>query len=90
MAILGVIAAEIIWKLPPKDVSHLVFRLLDVAEARFYAGYVLAVIITFAWLFHSRYQRRTMTNEITRISDQRNQLQENQLGKQIRSSEERR
>jgi hypothetical protein len=90
MVIAGLVAVVIILKMPPQDVSKLVFRLLDVSEMRWYAGYLLAVITVFSWFFHSRYQRRVMTGEVTRVSEQRNRLQKKELGPKVESSEKRR
>ena len=87
LLIMGVVSSEIVWKLPPGDVSKLVFRLLDAAELERWGGYGLSLIITFAWFFHSRYQRRVMTGEVARASDQKTRVQEQVLGGRIKSSE---
>jgi hypothetical protein len=86
--IMGVISSEIVWKMPPGDVSKLVFRLLDAAEVERWGGYGLSLVITFAWFFHGRYQRRLMTGEIARTSEQKTRVQERVLGSRIKSSEE--
>jgi hypothetical protein len=89
LAIAGCIVITMLIKMPPADVSKLAFRLLDGAEIRSYIGYVFALIFMIGWFFHSRYQRHIMTDEITRISEQRNRLQERLLGNRVESSDPR-
>jgi hypothetical protein len=86
MAIMGLIVIIAVCRMPPSDLSRLVFRLLDAAEARNYMGYVLCLIIAIAWAVHSKRQRREMAAEIRRLSEQRSQLQQITLDRQIRSS----
>jgi hypothetical protein len=86
-ALIAMIVLSMIWRMPPADVSKLVFRLFDVAQEKSLVGYVAAVIFLFGWLFHTRYQRRLITREMQRISNERNQLQARELGKRIKSSE---
>jgi hypothetical protein len=69
-------------------VSKLAFRLLDMAENRRIAGYVLAIILAVGWYLHAKYQRRQITNEMQRISDHRTELQARVLGTKVKSSEE--
>lgn len=86
MAIMGLIAVITVCRMPPADLSRLVFRLLDVAEEREYMGYGLSVLIAVAWAIHSKRQRREMAAEIRRLSGQRNQPQQMAFDRQISSS----
>src|SRR5262249_17933936 len=88
MLIMGTVTSEIIWRLPQEDVSKIIFRLLDAAELKWWAGYGLSLVLTFAWISHSRYQRRLMTGEVTRAGDQKTRMQERALGQRVKSSEE--
>lgn len=81
------VAVSMIWHMPPADVSKLMFRLLDVAEEGRLAGYVVSVVSLLGWFFHARYQRKLITQEMQRISNERNQLQARELGKRVKSSE---
>lgn len=86
MAVMGLIVLIAVCRMPPADLSRLIFRLLDAAEAREYMGYLLTVVAALSWAVHSKYQRRTMTAEIRRLSEQRNRLQAMALDIEIRSS----
>jgi hypothetical protein len=77
----------LILKMPSSDVGRLVFRLLDVAEAHYVVGYILAVVSLLCWFSHSKYQRRVITQELGRLSGERNRLQAQALGNRIKSSE---
>jgi hypothetical protein len=86
-ALIAMIVLSMIWRMPPADVSKLVFRLLDVAEEKSLVGYAASVLCVFGWYFHARYQRRLIAREMQRISRERNQLQARELGKKLKSSE---
>ena len=86
-ALLAMVVLSMIWRMPPVDVSKLMFRLLDVAEEERLVGYVVSVVSLFGWFFHARYQRKLINQEMLRISDERNQLQARELGKKVKSSE---
>lgn len=86
MAIMGLIAIIAICRMPPADLSRLVFRLLDGAEAHEYGGYVLTLVIAVAWAHHSKRQRRESAAEIARLSEQRNRFQQMALDMQVKSS----
>ena len=86
MAIMGLIVIIAVCRMPPSDLSRLVFRLLNAAEARKYMGYLLCLIIAIAWAVHSKRQRQEMTAEIQRLSEWRSQLQQIALDRPIKSS----
>lgn len=86
VAIMGLIVVIAICRMPPADLSRLIFRLVDAAEAHEYGGYVLSLIITVGWAIHARRQRREMAAEVRRLSEQRNRLQEMALNVQLKSS----
>lgn len=89
MAVMGLITVIAVCRMPSADLSRLIFRLLDVAEAREYGGYVLAVTIALAWAIHSKRQRREIAAEIRRLSDQRTRLHRTGPDTQIGSSSRR-
>jgi hypothetical protein len=88
IALNGLILIVLILKMPSADVGRLVFRLLDVTEAHYLLGYILAVVSLLGWFSHSKYQRRMITQELGRLSGERNRLQAQALGNRIKSSEE--
>ena len=86
-ALIAMFMLSMIWRMPPADVSKLVFRLLGLAEEKCLVGYVASVLFLFGWFLHARYQRRLITREMQRVSRERNQLQARELGKKLKSSE---
>lgn len=87
LAILGLIVMSLIWKMPPEDVSKLVFRIVDGVERGALLGYLLALISIVGWYFHAKYQRRVISAELERVATERNVLQTKKLGPQrIKSS----
>jgi hypothetical protein len=74
-------------KMPAKDVSTMVFRLLDAAEARAVGGWVFGVVMVGGWYVHARSLRRSCAIELNRVSNERNSVQSKTLGKLVKSSE---
>ena len=85
-AILGMIVMLMILKMPAEDVSKLSFQLLAGLESRSLLGYALAVLGIGGWSIHARFQRRTYTAEVDRVSNEKTHLQKQQLGKAAKSS----
>jgi hypothetical protein len=86
-AILGLVLLTLIVKMPPADVSKLVFRLVDGVEQGSLLGYLLSLLFLIGWYVHARYQRRVIAGEIERMAAERNTLQGKNLGRQrIKSS----
>jgi len=86
-AILGLVLLALIMRMPPEDVSKLVFRLLDGLERGSLLGYLLSLLFLAGWYVHARYQRRVISGEIARMAAERNMLQSKNLGQQrIKSS----
>lgn len=84
---LGLVLLTLIVKMPPEDVSKLLFRLVDGMERYSLLGYLLALLCLVGWYAHARYQRRVITGEMDRMAAERNRLQGKNLGQQrIKSS----
>ena len=62
-------------KMPASDVSKLAFEVIGDIRENFILSIFVSPFITLAWFFHVRWQRKTLSDEIARISDQRNSLQ---------------
>jgi len=58
--IVGGLSALVILKMPGKDVSRLVFRLIESIESARTLGYVFAVVLATGWFWHARWQRRVI------------------------------
>jgi hypothetical protein len=74
-------------RMPPEDVSELMFRLLEAAERSWVSGYLLAAALLVGWIYHARHQRRRMTQDMERISAELSALQAQVLATSVRSSE---
>ena len=86
LAILGILAMIIILKMPSEDISNLAAKFIGLLSEWKIVGYVGAIFLAFGWFFHSKFQRRTFSDEVRRISEERNILQEKLTGKKNRSS----
>lgn len=67
LAIIGLIAMSLIWRMPPEDISKLVFRIVDGSERGALLGYLLALVAVGGWYVHARYQRRAISAELNRL-----------------------
>lgn len=86
VALVAIVVCLIIWKMPPQDVSRLAFDIVDGFKTWYLGGWILSPVVVFGWFFHSRWQRKFFTQEINRISAERNKWQE-KAGLPVRSSE---
>ena len=83
----GVLLAIPLLRMPAQDASRFMFEFLsDIREARI-VGYVLFVLTLVGWYLHARLQRRTIHDEIQRISRERSRLQQRELPGEIESSD---
>ena len=85
--VVGMNVFAAILKMPPRDVSTLVFRFLEAGERHELLGYALSGLITIGWFVHARFQRRLIHGELSRVSSERNRAQGHVLGNRIKSSE---
>jgi glycosyltransferase A (GT-A) superfamily protein (DUF2064 family) len=83
----GIDFVKVMCCLGRKDVSTLIFRLLDAAEARAVGGWVFGVVMVGGWYVHARSLRRSCATELNRVSNERNSVQSKTLGKLVKSSE---
>lgn len=88
LAIVSLIIIVLILKMPPDDVSKLVFSIINLMQDGYLLGYVLFAGSTGGWFFHAKWQRRVITTEFNRMSAERNNVQEQKLGARIKSSRE--
>ena len=85
--LLTLVILSLIWRMPPADVTKLVFELTDGAKNGWLLGYVAAGISLLSWHFHARYQRRLIAGEMRRLANERSVLQSHGLGRKLKSSE---
>lgn len=86
IAVIGLIALIAVCRMPPADLTRLIFRLLDAAEAHEYGGYALTAATALSWAISGKRQRQKMAAEIERLSEERNRFQRIALDGQIKSS----
>jgi len=70
----------IFWRLPKEDLSKFLNSVLDRFENNYILGWFLFVSSLFGWYFHNRYVVRVHRNEMERISNEKNELQNKILG----------
>lgn len=82
----AVLLGMCIWKMPPADVSRLIFEIKSDLVNAHLLGYVLTVVVTLGWFLTAKAQRRTIYPEIDRIGSEKSKLQKLQLGEDLESS----
>lgn len=89
LAVFALISGLLIFKMPPEDVSKLVFEVLDMLHRWELAGYFLSFFGFGGWFIHAKWQRQIITNEMRRLSSERTTVQGSKIGSGlIKSSEE--
>lgn len=78
--------AMCIYKMPPADVSRLVFEVKSDLVQGHLLGYAYGAVVTVLWFIHARSQRRAITDEMSRIAGERTKLQDTSLGSHMESS----
>jgi len=86
LGIFGIIMIILALRLPSEEISKLAWAILNDVKQGQMIGNILFLITLGGWLTHARWQRKNITLEMKRVSDQRNQLQK-ELGLKIKSSE---
>lgn len=77
---LVLVILTILWRLPPEDLSVIVFNMIEALKTRYVWGYALSGVLTIGWYFNTRNLRRVHSNEMKRIGDEKTSLQEKVLG----------
>lgn len=82
MALLGTVFIALIFRMPPSDVSRLVFEILASFKQLHLWGWTLSVALSLGWFLHAKHQRRVLHSEIARIAEERTTAQEKLIGRQ--------
>ncbi|MFY3630859.1 hypothetical protein ACOTFH_29865 [Achromobacter xylosoxidans] len=77
----------LIFKMPPEDVSKLVFAIFEALKAGDLVGYVIAVVLGGCWYGHARLMRKQYSAEYERIGKEKTSLQSQVGGVTYRSSD---
>jgi hypothetical protein len=86
IAIAGAIIIILIIKMPSEDASKLIFDLLGLLLSTHIIGWILAFVLSIGWFLHVKSNRRIHTEEMRRVTDEKNRLQETLLNKKLTSS----
>ena len=87
-AVVALIFIVMILKMPPQDVSKLVFQIEnDIASGKL-VGFLLSFLLGGGWFVHARWQRRNISGEVDRIGVEKSKLQSEHLDINIESSEQ--
>lgn len=81
IAVVLVIFVVIFWRLPATDLKGILVDFLNRFENNYIFGWALFIITLFGWYFHSRYVRKVHLNEINRIIQEKQDLQQILLNK---------
>lgn len=85
-ALIALIVIVLIYRIPQKDLSDLVDKILDLFKTLHYLGWVTSLILSFSWYQSSKMLRKAHSDEMTRVSKEKKELQENLLNKKLPSS----
>ncbi|MEJ1962627.1 MAG: hypothetical protein WDO56_14220 [Gammaproteobacteria bacterium] len=67
-ALVGLVVLVSLLKMPPADVSKLVFRVVDSLSSGWWGGYALTLLVSIAWSAHARFLQRALNAEVRRTS----------------------
>ena len=84
--IFGLVILLLVYKLDNNAASQVFNKILELLATAHLLGWLLSIIFLVAWLFHGRFQRKTFTDEISRLSEERNKLQAKLDGNSVESS----
>jgi hypothetical protein len=90
LALVGAIIIISIIKMPQNDVSKLVFSVIDLLVEGYMLGYLLFLSTVLLWFIHAKFQRRTFSSEIERMAEEKNRVQQQNLGRDLKSSRSKR
>lgn len=83
---LFLLALAIIYKMPPEDVSRMVFQIFGSLRHGEGISYPLLAASLVGWYTHARYQRKLFSDECARIGKEKSSLQDRLAGKHFKSS----
>ncbi len=87
MLALCVVVIIVVMKLPPRDLSSMVDKVLELIEKRVLWSYVLNFVLIMSYFFHVRHLRRNFSQEYKRIGEEKSALQNKLAGRKFKSSD---
>ena len=88
LALVGLVVIVALWRMPGEEVSRLVFEVWESIKNGKIVGYIAAIAATTGWFIHAKAQRRMISAEMRRVSEERNKCQAARIGATLPSSEE--
>jgi hypothetical protein len=86
LAICGLIFIVMVLRMPPQDVSKLVFEIVEDVKEKYFVGDILAGVALVGWFIHAKWQRKLIHSEMERMATERNKAQEVASGRKSPSS----
>jgi hypothetical protein len=86
IAVFGIVLIILVAKLPSSDASKLLFELVQLFKEMHLLGWLLSFVFLILWYLNARKLRKFHTFEITRISQEKKELQETLIGKKLQTS----
>lgn len=86
LAIIALVFVFMVWRMPPEDVSKLVFQIFDEIKAGRLLGYIFSALALGGWYVHTKWQRRIINEEMERLTQARNESQALAINAPIDSS----
>lgn len=83
----AMIFVAMIYRMPPEDVSRLMFEILADLKTGYLIGYAIGIILLMGWFMHVKWQRRIIAHEMRRIGLEKSEVQAVKLAGDITTSE---
>lgn len=78
----------ILWRLPEKDLSDIVLKMVDYFAKGELVSYVLLLAVLIGWFVQAKTARTYHTEEMNRVAQEKSRLQNELAKKNFKSSEE--
>jgi len=75
--------------MPVEKVAELAFKLVEHLQSGAVVGWLLSLLVTAGWFFHSKHMIKQFKSEHDRIGQEKSQLQHQAAGEKFQSSRSR-
>ncbi|UJB17601.1 MULTISPECIES: hypothetical protein [Lysobacter] len=83
---LSAVLLLIVYRMPVDKVAELAFKLIEHLQSGAITGWLLMVLVTGGWFFHSKHMIKQFKSEHDRIGQEKSQLQHQAAGEKFPSS----
>ena len=84
--IVGTVIIILVLKMTPQDSSKLVFEILNLFKNYYLIGWGTGGVVIMGWYFNSKHLRRIHSEEMTRVTEEKKELQQMLTNKKLPSS----